>query len=53
MNLEQILKAIEIANKLLTILGDVKLSEAKTWLDVEKNAAELRAEGHEPTPETE
>lgn len=51
MNLEEILKAIEIAKKLITIVGDVKISEAVTWLDVQRNAEELRQEGHTPTPE--
>lgn len=46
MNLEQIKIAIEIVRRLITILGDVKLSEVSTWLDVQRNAEELRAEGH-------
>jgi triphosphoribosyl-dephospho-CoA synthetase len=42
---------LEMLNKLLTILGDVTISEAKTWVEVKANAEDLRAEGHEPTEE--
>lgn len=52
MNLEQILKAIEILQTLITIFGDEKMSDAKTWLEVKANAERLRLEGHEPIPET-
>lgn len=45
MNYAEMLAAL---NKLLTIVGDVKLSEAKTWIEVKANAEELREEGHEP-----
>lgn len=48
MNLEQILKAIEIIQKLIGIIGaNVKLGDVVTWLEVQRNAEELRAEGHE------
>ncbi len=50
MNLEEILKAIEIARKLITIIGDTPMSEAVSWLEVQRNAEELRLEGHEPIP---
>ena len=53
MNLEQILAAIAIARKLLTILGDVKLSEVVTWLEVQKNAEEPKAMPDNQTSETE
>lgn len=36
-----------LINKLLEILGNVTLEEAKTWAEVEENAAALREEGHE------
>lgn len=54
MTLEQILQAIAIVQKLLTLLGDKSLSESITWLLVQKNAEKLRAEGHaEPGPDPE
>lgn len=43
MTLEEIKAAIAIVRKLLTILGDQKLSETVTWLDVQRNAEELKA----------
>jgi hypothetical protein len=52
MNSVWIFAAIEIVKKLITIVGDVKLSEATTWLEVKANAIALRQEGHdEPAPE--
>ncbi len=43
--------ASETISKILRILidtlGDVTLSEAKTWVDVEENAKNLLLEGHE------
>jgi len=44
------LAMLEIVNKLLTIVGDLSLSEAKTWLEVKANAEDLKAEGHEGEP---
>lgn len=44
---------LEMLRKLLKILGDIKLSEAVTWLEVEVNAEALRAEGRESEPNTE
>jgi hypothetical protein len=43
-------KIIEIIDLVITIVGDVKLSEAKTWAEVEANAEELRGEGHDAQP---
>jgi hypothetical protein len=47
---------LDMINKLLEILGNVSLSEAKDWVAVKENAEALRAEGHEndlnPTAET-
>jgi hypothetical protein len=39
-------KIIQILSTLITIVGDVKLSEAKTWAETKANAEELRSEGH-------
>ena len=47
MNLQEILAAIEMLTRLITIVGDQNLSEAKTWLEVKANAERLRQEGHE------
>jgi hypothetical protein len=33
--------------QLLNLIGNVTLSEAVTWLEVEENAERLRKEGHE------
>jgi hypothetical protein len=41
---------IELINLLITIIGDVKLTEAKTWATEKANAEELRGEGHENDP---
>jgi hypothetical protein len=40
-------ETLELINRLIAILGNVTLEEAKTWAGVEENAAKLRAEGHE------
>jgi hypothetical protein len=40
---------LETINKLLAILGNVTLREAKTWAETEENARLLRAEGHDDT----
>lgn len=40
-------KTIELIDTLIKLAGDVTLSEAKTWLQVEENAEALKAEGHE------
>jgi hypothetical protein len=44
-------KIIQILNALITELGDVTLSEAVTWAQVEENAQKLLAEGHEAPSE--
>lgn len=42
------MEELELLNRLIAIIGDaVTLAEAKTWLEVEENARQLRAEGHE------
>jgi hypothetical protein len=47
-NREEIMeKVIEILEMVITIIGDVKLSQAVSWLRVKENAESLRAEGHE------
>lgn len=46
-------KYLEAINKLLEILGNVRLAEAKTWLEVESNAGSLLKEGHEPDADKE
>ena len=38
---------LELLRKLISILGNVSLEDAVTWLEVEENAANLLAEGHE------
>lgn len=40
-------ETIELLQKLLAILGNVDLETAVSWVQVEENAARLRAEGHE------
>lgn len=40
-------EVIRLINLLITIIGDVTLSEAKTWAETKANAEELRKEGHE------
>jgi hypothetical protein len=40
-------EVIKLINLLITIVGDVSLSQAKTWAEVQANAEELRQEGHE------
>lgn len=40
-------EVIKIINLLITIVGDISLSEAKTWAEVKANAEELRQEDHE------
>ncbi|MEO8647763.1 MAG: hypothetical protein ABI539_01215 [Acidobacteriota bacterium] len=43
--MEELLKKI---NLLIALVGEaMTLGEAKTWLEVEENARQLRAEGHE------
>jgi hypothetical protein len=44
-------KNIEFLKKLIDVIGNVTLSEAATWLEVEENAERLRAEGHEADAE--
>lgn len=45
-------KLLETLKALLGLVGDVTLSEAVSWLEVEENAEKLKAEGHEgETPE--
>ena len=40
-----------LLNKLIEILGrNATLDEAKSWLEVEENAKQLRNEGHENEP---
>jgi hypothetical protein len=36
----------QILALLITVIGDIKLSEAKTWSEEKANAEELRKEGH-------
>lgn len=38
---------LELLRKLISILGNVSLEDAATWLEVKENAAALLAEGHE------
>lgn len=40
-------RIIDAVNLILETLGNIDLSEAKTWDKVEINARLLRAEGHE------
>lgn len=47
MNSVWVFAAIEIVRKLITIIGNVTLSEAVTWLEVKANAITLRQEGHD------
>lgn len=44
------METLELINKLIAILGDVTLSEAKSFVEVKENAERLRAEGHENDP---
>lgn len=42
------MEELELINRIIAILGDaVSLADVKTWLEVEENARQLRAEGHE------
>jgi hypothetical protein len=40
-------KSLKLLNAVMNAIGDVTLSEAITWLEVEENAERLVAEGHE------
>jgi hypothetical protein len=41
---------VQILALLITIVGDVSLSQAKSWAEVKANSEELRGEGHENDP---
>ena len=43
-------ETLETLNRLLEILGNVSLKDAVAWAEVEENAMQLRAEGHEGDP---
>lgn len=40
-------KTLEIIKALMGVIGDVTLSQAVSWLEVEENAKRLLAEGHD------
>lgn len=48
MDVEQLKLYLEMLNRLLTVIGDVTISEAKTWVDVKLNADDLAEETKDP-----
>ena len=53
MTAEEYARALEIVNKMLTILGNVSLTDAKDWIQVKANAESLKAEIEANNPEEE
>ncbi len=45
------MEIIQRLQLLMTLIGNVTLQDAVTWLEVEANAERLRKEGHEEAPE--
>lgn len=48
MNADKISDVIKTLQTILSIAGNLTISQAVTWLEVKENAIRLKNEGHDP-----